>query len=235
MSKDLSKFVIAIDGPAGAGKSTIARLLAEKFILTYIDTGSMYRAITWLAIKNNINPESQSSELIKLTKDADLKLFPAEKRADGKETFQRVILNGQEITEEIRTPEITRLVSAVSAIAEVRERLVELQQLMGAAGGVILDGRDIGTTVFPNADLKIFLVASSQERALRRQKQLASLGIQQELKAIMEEINKRDYLDYNRKTSPLRQAVDAVLVDTDFLTIEAVVERIIELIEKKLA
>jgi cytidylate kinase len=125
-------------------------------------------------------------------------------------------------------------VSAVSAIADVRKRLVELQKEMGKAGGVILDGRDIGTTVFPNADLKVFLTASSLERALRRQKQQAGLGIHQELQAIKEEIEKRDYLDCNRKVSPLRQAPDAVLLDTDSLAIDEVVEQIAKLIEDKL-
>jgi len=231
MKKEISKLVIALDGPAGAGKSTVARLVAERFGLTYIDTGAMYRAVTWLALRHKLNMPNQQAELMGLLLDAEIKLLPAEKRSDSNETFQKVFLNEQEITEQIRTPEITQSVSIISAIPEVREHLVKLQQRMGAAGGVILDGRDIGSTVFPKADLKVFLVASSQERALRRQKQLMSLNIDCKLQDIQNDIEKRDYLDYSRKVSPLRQAKDAILVDTDNLSIDEVVNQISHLIE----
>lgn len=231
MKKEISKLVIALDGPAGAGKSTVARLVAERFGLTYIDTGAMYRAVTWLALRHKLSMPNQQAELMRLLIDAEIKLLPAEKRSDSNETFQKVFLNEQEITEQIRTPEITQLVSIISAIPEVREHLVKLQQRMGAAGGVILDGRDIGSTVFPKADLKVFLVASSQERALRRQKQLMSLNIDCKLQDIQNDIEKRDYLDYSRKVSPLRQAKDAILIDTDNLLIDEVVNRISHLIE----
>ncbi|MDX1919440.1 MAG: (d)CMP kinase [Candidatus Caenarcaniphilales bacterium] len=233
ITKPISKIVIAIDGPAGAGKSTVARIIAEKLGITYIDTGAMYRAITWLAIANNLNPESDRVQLVELTKESDLQLLPAERiSATSQEKFQRVILNGKEITKEIRTPEITSLVSAVSAIGEVRHKLVAIQKEMGQNGGVIMDGRDIGSTVFPNADLKIFLVASSRQRALRRQKQLIQLGNKEAeatefLEKIQKEIEHRDHLDSTREVSPLKQASDAVLIETDNLKIEEVVEKII--------
>lgn len=240
MPKSISKIVIAIDGPAGAGKSTVARIVAEKLAITYIDTGAMYRAITWLTITKGLDPDKQQAEIIELSNSADLKLLAAEQISEtSKEKFQRVILNGQEITKEIRNAEVTSLVSAISAIPEVRYKLVEMQKSMGENGGVIMDGRDIGSTVFPNANLKIFLVASSLQRALRRQKQLIQLGNTEAhatgfLEKIQKEIEDRDHLDSTRKASPLKQAPDAILIETDNLAIEEVVEQIILLAEKSI-
>jgi CMP/dCMP kinase len=227
LNSEFSKIVVAVDGPAGAGKSTVARIVAEKLGLLYIDTGAMYRAATWLALKNNLDIQTEPNKIIQVLKNADLKLTP------GPERSQRVFLNDREITEEIRKPQIAKFVSQVSAIGEVREHLVKIQQSMGEAGGVILDGRDIGTTVFPGADLKIFLVASSRERALRRQKQQVQAGIEQALAEVQADIEHRDELDFNRKVSPLRQAPDAILIDTDSLTVEQVVEQIIALIKNE--
>lgn len=219
--KNLSEIIIALDGPAGAGKSTVAHLVAQQLQLTYIDTGAMYRAIAWLILQNNLDLNSQKLEVLELVKNAQIRLLESE-----------VFINEHKVTQEIRKPEITRFVSPVSAISEIRDQLVKLQQDLGKSGGVILDGRDIGTTVFPNADLKIFLVASTRERALRRLKQQISLGIEQSQEEVEKEIEQRDYLDFNRKISPLRQAPGAVLIDTDCLSIEEVVDKIIFLAQK---
>lgn len=225
--QSISKIIIAIDGPAGAGKSSVAKIIASKLNLTYIDTGAMYRAVTWLALRNSIMLEAQKDILLDLLSKAEITLLPGEKR-------QRVLLNGFEITDQIRTPEIVKYVSQVSAIPEVRSKLVSLQQQMGEVGGVIMDGRDIGTTVFPNAGLKIFLIASSRERASRRQIQQRELGIEEDLDSIQAEIERRDFIDTTRAVSPLSQAADAILIDTDQITIYEVVDKIIATLNTKL-
>jgi cytidylate kinase len=171
--------------------------------------------------------EAQKDILLDLLSKAEITLLPGEKR-------QRVLLNGFEITDQIRTPEIVKYVSQVSAIPEVRSKLVSLQQQMGEVGGVIMDGRDIGTTVFPNADLKIFLIASSRERASRRQIQQRELGIEEDLDSIQAEIERRDFIDTTRAVSPLSQAADAILIDTDQITIYEVVDKIIATLNTKL-
>ncbi|MDJ0625258.1 MAG: (d)CMP kinase [Candidatus Caenarcaniphilales bacterium] len=240
MEKDLTKLVIAIDGPAGSGKSTVGRIIAEKLGLTYIDTGAMYRAVTLLKIRNNISLEKNPDKLIELTNSMNLELLPAESINGSSDKFQKVILNGIEVSKEIRSKEVSQSVSEVSAIPEVRTKLVSLQQKMGEAGGVIMDGRDIGTTVFPKANLKIFLVASSEERAKRRLKQEAQIQSnaininEEDLKSVQKEIERRDEIDRNRKVSPLRQAEDAILIQTDKLSIDEVVQEIESLSKKTL-
>jgi cytidylate kinase len=230
------KLVIAIDGPAGAGKSTVARIISEKLAITYIDSGAMYRAITWFALKNGLCQEDKQAELISKLEEINIRLMPAESVGPS-EKLQRVFLNEQEITRDIRKSEITSNVSYISAIPEVRKKLVALQQAMGEEGGVIMDGRDIGSTVFPQADLKVFLIASAKERALRRQRQLIEFGESikgstHALSEIQAEIEKRDQLDSNRKISPLKQAEDAILLCTDSMKIEEVVDEIIRLIKQ---
>ena len=217
-----TKQIIAIDGPAGAGKSTVSKKIAQILGFTYIDTGSMYRAIAWLILENNLQIPLQTSQITDLLHKIDLKLLE-----------DKVLLNGQDISLAIREPRISQVVSEISAIPEVRSYLLFLQQEMGKAGQVVLDGRDIGTTVFPQAGLKIFLLATVEERAIRRAKQQQEMGIQQSLKEVQEEIKKRDYSDYNRQISPLKQADDALLINTDGLSITEVIKQIIHLAQAR--
>ena len=218
-SNENSKVTIAIDGPAGAGKSTVARKLADKKELLYIDTGAMYRAATWLAIKNNL-PLDQGSTIANLLKTKELKLSSPKEKGESR---IRVFINDEEITEPIRGKEVSDKVSRVAAHKEVRSVLVEQQRKMAAEGNVVLDGRDIGTVVLPDADLKIFLTASNQERARRRVKELNAMGESATLEEIHRSIVERDERDSTRETAPLLKAEDAIEVNTDGMTIEQVV------------
>lgn len=215
--------IIAVDGPAGSGKSTISKLIAEKLNVIYLDTGAMYRSITVLASINklDINNISDKELLIKLASEASLEL-----------TNNQVKLNNQDITQTIRESHITQQVSAISAIKEIREILVNKQREIASKQSSILDGRDIGTVVFPNADLKIFLTASPEERANRRYKeqQAKQINTSQTYKEVLDDIILRDKLDTEREESPLTKAPDAIEIDTDNLNIEQVVNKIIELI-----
>ncbi|NLY11899.1 MAG: (d)CMP kinase [Firmicutes bacterium] len=206
---------IAIDGPAGAGKSTIARMIAERLGLLYIDTGAMYRALTYMVLANNVDPnnEKQIAELIKK--------FDFEIRSD------EIFLAGQNITRKIREPEVTANVSLVASHFAVRQALVDLQKQIAQQDNVVMDGRDIGTCVMPDADLKIFLKASVKERARRRALELARRGFSFKLEEIEEQIRERDTKDSNREISPLRKAEDAFEIDTTDLTIEEVVEQVL--------
>ena len=216
----MEKISIAIDGPASSGKSTVAKILASDFHFIYVDTGAMYRAITFLAIKHNI-AFSDEDGLAELTKKYPITF---KQSAHG----QLVFADDEEITQAIRQPDVTGAVSEVSAHGKVREELVEAQRKLAQVGGVVMDGRDIGTTVLPQAEVKIFLVASVDERAQRRYKENQEKGI-----AIKEAIAKRDYLDSHREVSPLIQAEDAELVDTTGMSIEQVVTKIKEVIQSK--
>lgn len=213
------KMIIAIDGFAGAGKSTTAKLLAQRLGYLYIDTGAMYRAITFLAIEKNILTDSQA--VIDETRKADLQL----KYSDGLTT---VILNGQDVTEKIRSFEVNSKVSDISIIEEVRTDLVKKQQLMGSNGAVVMEGRDITTVVFPNADLKIFLTASIEQRAERRLKEIKDTQPEITLEDIKANLLNRDDIDSHRKVSPLRKADDAIEIDTSAITIDEQVEKIYE-------
>lgn len=216
---------VAIDGPASAGKSTVAKLVAHKLNYIYCDTGAMYRAVTWAAIHDGIQlDDDESIEMI--LSNINIKFVPS---TEG----QRVFVNETEVTTEIRMPEISNNVSTVAAQVSVRKYLTDLQQKIARTGGIVMDGRDIGTTVLPSADVKIFMVASVKERALRRYKENIEKGIQTPLEILEREIEERDCKDSTRTISPLVKAVDAVQLDTTSLTIEQVVDKIMKIIEKK--
>ena len=206
------KKIIAVDGPAGAGKSTVSKIVAQKLGYTYIDTGAMYRAV---ALKS----AQTCDDLIMIIDDINIEL-------DDK---AQVFLDGVNVTKEIRTPEISKLASDVSKFGFVRKRLTELQRQMAERGAVIMDGRDIGTQVLPNADLKIFLTASLDERARRRFEELKAKGQVVNLDSIKNEIALRDKQDSEREIAPLKQAEDAILIDSTNLQINEVVEKILTL------
>ena len=210
---------IAIDGPASSGKSTVAKIIAKDFGYTYLDTGAMYRAATYLALQHQISPD-QSSQLLEL-----LDRYPISfGRSESGE--QLVFLGDVDVSHPIRENAVTNAVSSFAAIPAIREKLVALQQEIAQQGGIVMDGRDIGTVVLPKAELKIFLVASVDERAERRYKENLSKGIETDLETLKEEIAARDYKDSHRETSPLKQAEDAIYLDTTGLTIIEVVDKI---------
>ena len=215
------KKIVAIDGPAGAGKSTTAKIAAEKLGYTYIDTGAMYRAAAWKVLQKN-KPINENL-IIETAKDIDVDL----QYVDG---VTKVFVDGQEITSEIRTPEVSHIVPEVAKIGFVREKLTELQRKMAARGGVLMDGRDIATHVLPNADVKIFLTASIDERAKRRFDELKSKGYTTlNFDEIKNEIALRDKQDMEREIAPLIQAEDATLLDTTGKSIDEVVNEILNL------
>ena len=215
----MRKLVVAIDGPAGAGKSTVAQMAAKELGFTYIDTGAMYRAVAWKSLQQG---KTVTDDLINdVVKDIDIVL-------DYKEGKTRVFVDGTEVTAAIRTPEVTGIVSQVAALGPVRERLTDLQRKMATQGSVIMDGRDIATNVLPNADIKIFLTASIEERADRRYKEMKAKGYDVDLKKLQEEIAARDKADSEREISPLVQAEDAELLDTSDMSIEEVVKAILD-------
>ncbi len=214
----MKNLVVAIDGPAGAGKSTVAQLAAKKLGYTYIDTGAMYRAVAWKTLQQK---KDVTDELIlEVVKDIDVNL----QYRDGKTT---VTVDSTDVTGQIRTPEVSAIVSQVAALGPVREKMVDLQRKMGERGSVLMDGRDIATNVLPNADVKIFLTASIEERARRRHKELTEKGYTIEMEQMKADIAARDKADSEREISPLVQAADATLLDTTGLSIDEVVERIL--------
>ncbi|WP_125715130.1 (d)CMP kinase [Companilactobacillus kedongensis] len=216
---------IAIDGPASAGKSTIAKLIAKNLDFVYCDTGAMYRTVTLLAKKNQVDYGDESG-ILNLMHDHKIYFV-------NKEDGQHVFLDDEDVSEVIRTEEITNNVSQVSAIKEVRTELVEMQRKMADNTNIVMDGRDIGTTVLPNAEVKIFLIASVSVRAQRRFKDNKERGIDVPLAQLEDEIATRDYKDSHRKISPLKKADDAIEVDTSDMTIEQVVKRVTEIVNEK--
>ena len=218
-------FCIAVDGPAGAGKSTIAKLVAKKMNLIYVDTGAMYRAMAYYLISQNTDL-TNGQEISEKCQGADIRIV----YENGE---QVVILNGQNVNPYLRTEEVGNAASVSSANGSVRAKLVELQQRMAEDTDLIMDGRDIGTCVLPKAQLKIYLTASSRVRALRRYHELVAKGQVCNLEEIEADIIDRDYRDMNREISPLKQAADAVLLDTSDMTIEEVVGKIISLAEER--
>ena len=225
MNQRRKGLVIAIDGPSGAGKSTIARLLARRLGYTYIDTGAMYRAIGWKAKQEGIDPSDEAA-LQQLCARTDVSI-------QHDSDLQRVLVNGREVTGEIRTPEMGMLASAVSRSPAVRARLLTLQRGLGASGGVVMDGRDIGTVVFPGADVKFYLDASAEERGRRRWQELKEKGMDVDQAVITEEIRTRDHQDCSRDIAPLKRASDACYVDSSAMTIEDVIAAMLSVCAEK--
>ena len=216
-------YSVAIDGPAGAGKSTIAKLISREMGYIYVDTGALYRAMAVYFSKNKVNPEDESA-INEAVKNVDIKI-------EYQNGEQQVILNGENVTGLLRTEETGNMASKTSKYKEVRSKLVELQRELAKTTDVVMDGRDIGTTVLPDAFVKIYLTASSDARAKRRYDELMAKGEQCDLSAIKEDIEKRDYQDMHREISPLKQAEDAVLLDTSDMNIEQVVAAMRDIID----
>ena len=216
---------IAIDGPVGAGKSSIAKLVAERLSFIYIDTGAMYRTMALYFMNRGINTKDQML--------VESRCEEIDIRIHYENGEQQIFLNGENVSVEIREEQVGNEASVVASYGKVREKLVALQRSMAASSDVIMDGRDIGTVVLPDADVKIYLTASSAVRAERRYKELTEKGAVCDLKKIEEDIKIRDYQDMNREISPLKQAEDAVLVDSSDMTIDQVIEEIISIVEKK--
>lgn len=220
----MKRFAIAIDGPAGSGKSTAAREAAKRLGMVYVDTGAMYRTVALACAEAGI-PAAEEPGVLSVLQDIDMRIEPHE---DG----QRIFLNGRDVTAEIRTPEIGKGASEVGAFRKVRERLVEIQQELAQKYEVVMDGRDIGTVVLPDAELKIYLDASVEERAKRRLGELRAQGKEAALSEVAEQIRQRDEADKSREHSPLRMAEDAVLLDSTGMDAEAVVQFILAEAEK---
>ncbi|HEW92492.1 MAG TPA: (d)CMP kinase [Thermotogaceae bacterium] len=218
------KLKIAIDGPAGTGKSTVAKKIAEILEIDYLDTGAMYRAVAKFFLDNNIDPcEIDNNTVEKIFKEINF---------DFKNNS--LYMNGKILSDEIRSPEVGKIVSKVASLEAIRKKLTLIQRELAKGKSIVVEGRDIGTVVLPDAEVKIFLTASAEERARRRLKELIEKGINVSFKEVFDEIVQRDRIDSTRKVAPLRAAKDAVIIDTDGLTVEEVVEKILEIVNKKI-
>ena len=219
-------YSVAIDGPGGAGKSTIARAVAHKLGVLYVDTGAIYRSVGYHVYLRGIEP---------FNIDAVIALLPEThiEMAYGEDGLQRMYLNGEDVTSQIRLPEMSMYASKVSAIPAVRDFLMEMQRSMARKNSVVMDGRDIGTVVLPDAEVKIFLTADLEERAKRRYRELQERGISADFDTILEEMRQRDYNDSHRKTAPLKAAENAVVVDTTYMDYEQSCQRILDIIRER--
>ena len=218
----MKKVVIAIDGPAAAGKSTVSKAVSKILGFTYIDTGAMYRAFTSYVIDKGVDPKNES-ECVKLIPEVDIQLFP-----DGK-----VLCSGKDVTKVIREPLVSSNVSYIASYKDIRLALVELQRKMAGEQSVVMDGRDIGTYVLPNADVKIFMIASVKERADRRYKENMEKGIACSYQDIVDDIAKRDKIDSSRAFAPLKPAEDSIQLDTSDLSIEGAIQAVLDIIKNK--
>ncbi|MCI2111775.1 MAG: (d)CMP kinase [Bacilli bacterium] len=213
---------VAIDGPAAAGKSTVAKKVASILGFTYIDTGAMYRAVTWAVIKKGLDPKDEDQS-VALLPGMEIELLP-----DG-----RVICNQEDVTKVIREPLVSGNVSYIAAMKPIRLALVDMQRAMAQKKSVVMDGRDIGTYVLPDADVKIYQIASVETRAVRRYDENVLKGINTTLKEVEEDVRKRDYIDSHREFAPLKPAVDSVLIDTSFMTVDQAVDAVLKVISAK--
>lgn len=218
---------IAIDGPAGAGKSSLSKEVAKELSFIYVDTGALYRTIGLAASRKGLKKEDKA-EIISMLNDIDVKL------SFNDEGTQIVLLNGEDVSSYIRTPEASMFASAVSAIPEVRAFLLDLQRNMAKSDNVIMDGRDIGTVVLPDAKIKIFLTASPEKRAMRRHKENIEKGIDSTYEEVLKDVNRRDYQDSNREIAPLKPAEDSVLVDTSDYDFEGSKELLLKVIKERM-
>lgn len=228
----MGHIAVAVDGPAGAGKSSVSKAVAKELGLVYIDTGAMYRSVALFAINAGIDIKNNPQELIKRLDEIDISIKYNDEGQTGADV-QQIFLNGENVTGKIRTPEVSVGASDVAVIREVREKLVAMQQKMAESDSVIMDGRDICTHVLPNAEVKIFLTASVESRAQRRYKEMLEKGEKCDFEQIKRDIEYRDINDSTRKESPLKRAEDAVLADTSDLTFEESIELIKRIIREK--
>ena len=227
----MNKITIAIDGFSSTGKSTIAKQLAKKLAYSYVDSGAMYRAVTLYAMNNNFITESDFNKELLIE---DLNKINLEFKFNSLVGYGEIYLNGKNVEHEIRTLEVSKLVSKVAEISEVRKKLVEQQQLMGKNKGVIMDGRDIGTVVFPNAELKIFMNASAEKRAKRRYNELIKRGDNVSYNEILKNVEYRDHIDSTRDDSPLKKADNAIEIDNSNLTLDEQFNKIYAIVQEKL-
>ena len=216
--------IIAVDGPAGSGKGTVTKKIEKKLGFLNLDTGATYRCVALETLRNNINSD-ETEKIIKIANEINIEI-------DNKQEKDRILLNGEDVSKEIRSKEVTAIVSQISSIIPVREKMVEVQRKLAKGKNVIVEGRDIGTVVFPNADLKIYLDASEEIRAKRRYKENIESGIQITYEEVLENVRLRDYNDKNKKVGALKKADDAILIDSSEMTIDQVVNKIEELMRQ---
>lgn len=230
MSQDAPHLTIAIDGPAASGKTTLGHMLAQKLGYLFLDTGSMYRAVTLAALQGSL-PVDDEAAMVRLAQSLDIEILPLEEESDGR--LYTVLLNGKDVTWELRSPAVNAHVSTISAFARVRQELVRRQRLIGRDGRVVMVGRDIGTVVLPDAPLKLYVVASPNERARRRWKENQKRGGKERYEEILADVERRDQIDSNREHSPLRPAADAILIDTTGHSPEDLIAYMMSLVEQE--